>query len=147
MNREVIFRGKRVDNGEWVEGYIQPHTNKNKMVILSLYNDHDWIRHEVDPSTIGQYTGLTDKNGAKIWEGDRLRIPADLWIGEQSVGKNKGTFNDDAFVEYHGGSFRINQIGNDAKLYYGVIDFSRNTGADVAEVIGTIHDPHLNKQS
>lgn len=168
MNREILFRGKRIDGKGWVYGsiavpnrlirgvYIMPDCNTADLCpgfedgddIADYYGQGITLGRfiEVDPATVGQFTGLLDKNGVKIWEGDILRKPADLWIGNESVGDKKGTFDDDAFVEYHDGTFRINQIGNEAKLYYGVINYSRNTGVDVMEVIGNIHDnPELIK--
>jgi len=71
--REILFKAKRKDNGEWVEGfYIKKYdgTGKSRHYIYISKGCIVWEYAEVDENTICQYTGLTDKNGNKIWEND-----------------------------------------------------------------------------
>lgn len=69
MNREILFRGKRVDNGEWIYGDLLTPTDIMDVWEISE-NTGMGDRYEIDPETVGQYTGITDKNETKIFEGD-----------------------------------------------------------------------------
>lgn len=68
--REILFRGKRTDTKEWVEGMAFPHDNNRVTMFRQHSVDGVLTGEEVDPETVGQFTGFIDKNGTKIFEDD-----------------------------------------------------------------------------
>jgi uncharacterized phage protein (TIGR01671 family) len=128
--REIKFRGKRIDNGEWVCGYyfIEERDIEDGIIwrdipqIQQRYGDH-FQYFDVDPATIGQYTGLKDKNGTEIFEGDICNCREYECFGKIEWNEDNAGFY--FYVVVEGGGF------DEERLY---------EYADELEVIGNIHD-------
>lgn len=132
--REIKFRGKRTDNGEWVYGYAAKFVHGLIPVILEDTEDGIESR-KINPHTVGQFTGLSDYDGAEIFEGDIVKCsythPVDIGSFD---GPNEQEETVIGAVEYRNGCFFI-----------GVYDIG-SFDIDEMEIIGNIHDnPELLK--
>ena len=124
--REILFRGKRLDNGEWVYGDYWHLPEKNFYCI----SDKEFNR-KVTPETVGQYTGLTDKNGRKIFEGDIIHLEySQVFFGGVYFGEYT------AEVSYKEGCFITDGINNGDEIETPLSGFDN----DEVEIIGNIHD-------
>ena len=127
--RKILFRGKRKDNGEWEYGdlWCNPY-GKRVVCIVSPINDQGTTGgNEVIPETICQFTGLYDKNGKKIFEGDIVKIPLYESFREQVIAVVAWDIKKAVFY-LHG-----KRVKTDFYHYFG----------DDCEVIGNIHDKKL----
>lgn len=134
--REIKFKAKRIDNGEWVYGYLREiwGENERRFTICPArrfesdgFTDLDEV--EVDKETIGQYTGLKDKNGKEIWEFDIVKAPLlDPIFGDII----KDSFCN-AEITFNKGSFVVSYYKRDRNIYLSDL-------CDKIEVIGNIFD-------
>lgn len=140
--RQIKFRGKRIGNGDWVYGYYavlhlslteinrksHQEVRVGTRIVHSIFNDENKSESgywkDVDPETIGQFTGLYDKNGTPIYEGDIVsdgEVKYEVWYSEDKAG----------FVA------EMRDPQNYLVDYLGCYDTNR-----MMMVIGNIHDNH-----
>lgn len=128
--REIFFKAKRIDNGEWVEGCYTEYNGKTFIGInISIYGDIfealctpviRWF--EVDPETICQFAGLYDRYGNKIWENDILKTWSDEYaqvkFGFYDTGFTSGDYNQGFYVDFSEGSYYRHELGFWCKKTY-----------------------------
>ena len=141
--REILFRGKRTDNGEWVEGHYYKakycRTDDELYDYITVphpkeYNEPS-SHYIVNPDTVGQYTGVTDKNGERIFEGDIVKYKDACKFGDNDkMEEAEEQYLCTNIVEFKNGRFFPLPQRCDCEDYffsYGSYDF---------EVVGNVHD-------
>ena len=117
MNDRYLYRAKRTDNGEWVEGYLYGIWER-RYILWGMTNDvPDMI--EVDPSTICQCTGLRDKNGKLIWENDIMVAHIDDVFPEDET-YTKVLWHNNGFCTNENHSIDIEPIDEFDKIHFEV---------------------------
>lgn len=149
MTKEILFKAKRLDNGEWFERvpvdvtpltcFASDKVSKEVVMVRAGFADWDMPRAleytKVDPSTICEYTGMTDKNGKKIFEGDIVHYVYEPGEGFWNANQN-------GIISFRGAGFYLEGImgTNKYTCMSGWLSQIPIGGGEFFKIIGSIHD-------
>lgn len=141
--REILFRGKRVDNGEWVYGGCSYNKATKEAYIVTMGKDHIsaiCFHQQVIPETVGQFTGLCDKNSTKIFDGDILLEEEKEYSLEEYGEKVVGTHNIVAYWNGKACGFWVRRTDKPKGKIYVPEEPLCESFAEELEVVGNIYD-------
>ena len=133
--RKILFKGKRIDNGRWIYG---SPIFQDGYVLIRFWNseEFEFEEHLIAPESVSEYTGLTDKNGNKIFEGDIVKHHRSLWGADNS---------DIGTIQWCQKTCKFYRTSKFDTVH--IVEIWEDTAQEY-EVIGNIHDnPELLKES
>ncbi len=133
-NRKILFRGKRLDNNKWVEGDLS--CNRHGEEYIRCWNCEVYEAYKIDPVTRGEFTGLIGENGARIFEGDIVKLH---YFFEDFDPTSLGAFENENEIVAEICWFKMGWGFESKHENNNLCNYIQDPSAEL-EVIGNIHD-------